>query len=278
MNKKFLDSVLHPMMNLVVAIFSISCVFPIVWLVYSSLKTQAEFSVNIISLPSHPQFANYLYVIQKYKIMGYFWNSLFSTVLSVAFIILLGVVIGYVLARFSFRGRNLLYVFFISGMLIPVQSFLIPLFIQFKSFHMLDNRFTLIPPYVAFGLPVAIFLFESYIKTIPVEMDEAACIDGCSVGRTMTRVIFPLCRPVLATVIILSFLASWNEFSFAMVLTKSEALKTLPVGLANFAGVYKVDYTKLMAALVISILPVIITYLLFYKKIIEGMTAGAVKG
>jgi raffinose/stachyose/melibiose transport system permease protein len=141
-----------------------------------------------------------------------------------------------------------------------------------------DKFFTLIIPYIAIRLPLSIFLFESFIKTIPIELDEAAYMDGASTFFTMTRIIFPVCKPVMSTIVILAFLDTWNEFPFALVLVTKNIYRTLPVGLTNFYGQYTTNYTTLMAALVLSILPVIIVYLLFYKKVMQGMTAGAVKG
>ncbi|MBZ4644571.1 MAG: ABC-type sugar transport system, permease component [Clostridia bacterium] len=273
-----IKKILGFLLNIVMMLFSFTCIFPLIWMMYSSLKTQKEFSLNIISMPLKPQFDNYIQAIKVGKMQIYFFNSLFISIISVIGIIIIAFITGYFLSRYQFRGRNFLYVFFLSGMLIPIHSLLIPVFIQFKWLGFLDKRFTLILPYIAFGLPMAVFLLESFIKSIPVEIEEAAVIDGSPIFTTLMRIILPICRPVISTVLILSFLNAWNEFPFALILVKSQKLKTLPVGLTNFNGQYSVNYTQLMAALVIAVLPVIIIYLLFYKKIIQGMTAGAVKG
>jgi len=264
--------------NIVVILFSFTCIFPILWLLYSSMKTQKEFSLSIISLPTHLNFDNYAAVMNGGKIPRYFLNSLFVSLIAVSLIVILAFVTGYFLSRYRFRGRNLIYIMFLSGMLIPVHSLLIPIFIQFRNLGLLNNRITLILPYIALGLPLAIFLFDSFIHTIPIEMEEAAYIDGLSIPKMMMYIILPLCRPVISTIIILSFLYCWNEFPFALVLVSSEAFKTIPIGLANFSGALTAKYTLLMAALVIATIPVLIVYLAFYKKIIQGMTAGAVKG
>lgn len=264
--------------NTIMLVFSITCIFPIIWIIYSSFKTKDEFMMDIMSLPQQPQLGSYEKAFSSGSMQTYFFNSIFNTVITVVLVIFLAFCIAYVLARYTFKGRNFIYTMFIVGMLVPVYSLIVPLFIQFKSIGLYDKLGTLILPYIALRLPLSIFLFESYIRTIPFELEEAAYIDGAGPIRTMFKIIFPICMPVTSTVLILAFLDTWNEFPFALVLNTSESLRTLPVGLTGFYGQYTTDYTTLMAALVVSILPVIIVYFIFRNKIIQGMTAGAVKG
>ncbi len=264
--------------NLIMVLFSVTCIFPIIWILYSSLKTKDEFMLNIISLPEHLQFNNFYRAFIEGKMYTYFISSVLNSVVTVFFVILISFCIGYVLSRYKFKGRDFIYTLFIAGMLIPMYALIVPLFIQFKTLGLYDKFFTLIIPYIAIRLPLAIFLFESFIKTIPVELDEAAYMDGATTFFTMVRIILPVCKPVMSTILILAFLDTWNEFPFALVLVTKDVFRTIPVGLTNFYGQYTTDYTTLMAAMVISILPVITVYLIFNKKIIQGMTAGAVKG
>ena len=264
--------------NIALWLLSITCIFPIVWMIYSSLKTQKEFAIDIISLPQKPAFSNYVQAITEGNLGTYFMNSVYYTVISVLIAVILSFVIGYILSRFKFRGRTFIYYFFLAGMLIPIYALLIPIFLEFKAFGLLNKRITLILPYIAFALPVGVFLVESYVKAIPWEMEEAACIDGCRFGQTMSRIILPMCQPVLSTTAILSFLNTWNEFPLALVLIRSNRLKTMPLGVTNFVGTYTENYTLMLAALSISALPVIIVYLLFYSKVMNGMVSGAVKG
>lgn len=278
MKHNFLKIISQTLVNLFMIAFSITCIFPLIWMFYSSLKTKQEFVLDIISLPKVLHFDNYVAAIKIGKMHLYFGNSLFNSVVSVIFIIVIGFIVAYFLSRYNFKGRNIIYVLFLFGMLVPVHSLLIPIFIQFKVLGLLDKRFTLLLPYIAFGFPMAIFLFESFIKSTPVEIEEAAYLDGSSTSTVIFRIIFPICRPVLSTTLILSFLNSWNEFPFALILLKKQSLKTIPIGLSNFNGQYTVNYPQLMAAMVIAVLPVIIMYLLFSKRVIEGMTAGSVKG
>lgn len=264
--------------NVLVSLLSITCVFPILWMLYSSLKSQREFALDTVGLPTELHFENYAKAFSEGKIGSYFANSLLDTVITVIVVILVSFVTGYCLSRFVFLGRRFLYYLFLSGMLIPIYALLIPIFIEFKALDLLNKPITLILPYIAFALPVAVFLIESYVKSVPTDLEEAAFIDGCSLVRSMFSIIMPICKPVLATCAILTFLNTWNEFPLALVLIRSNSLKTMPIGLTNFVGTYTVNYPLMMAALVISTLPVIIIYLLFYNQIMEGMVAGAVKG
>jgi ABC-type sugar transport system, permease component len=264
--------------NAVMIVFSLACVFPIVWIIYSSLKTKDEFMLNSVSLPHQLQFHNYYKAFVEGKMYQYFISSSLNSAVTVIVVVVLSFCTAYALSRFRFKGRNLIYTYFIVGMLIPVYGLIVPLFLQFKQLGMYDKFYTLLLPYIAIRLPLPIFLFESFIRTVPMELDEAAHMDGASTFYTMTRILLPICKPAIATVIILSFLDTWNEFPFSLVLVSHDSFKTLPVGLTNFYGQYTSDYTTLMAAMVLSILPVMAVYLAFYKNIIQGMTAGAVKG
>jgi raffinose/stachyose/melibiose transport system permease protein len=258
--------------------FSLLSIFPFVWMLYSSLKTEAEFALNIISLPKIPVFSNYVNAIKTGHMGEYALNSLFNGVITVVLTAFAAYIAAYFLSRYNFKGRTLVYGLFVAGMLIPVHSLMVPIFVEYRAAGFLNNRFTLIPVYLSFGMPMAVFLIESFIGSIPIELEEAALIDGSSMVRTMFTIIMPLCRPVLATVVILTFMNTWNEFPFALVLIRDNALKTIPIGLRNFQGAYTAQYTQFMAGLAVSLIPVMAVYILFYKKIIVGMTAGTVKG
>jgi raffinose/stachyose/melibiose transport system permease protein len=263
--------------NAFIALLSLTCIFPVAWMTYSSLKTKTEFAQSVLALPRDPQFSNYVRAFQIGEMNIYFFNSLIISALSVATIVVTAFLAAYALARYTFRLRSLIYTAFISGLLIPIHGLLIPIFILFSRTGLLDRRITLLLPYAAFGLPIAIFVLESFIRAIPREMEEAAHMDGASLQSMLFRVILPMCGPALSTTFILSFLGAWNEFPFALVLIKSKALKTLPIGLTNFSGQYFTDYPKLMAALMIALLPVIAVYLVAHRAIMRGMVAGAVK-
>lgn len=257
--------------------FSLTCVFPIIWIGYSSLKSLGEFERDIIKLPESPGFENFAEVFRKLDMPSLLFNSFFNTSVSLVFIVLLGFILAYPLARFRFPGRNIVYTLLMFGMLIPIHGIMVPLFIQFQQLGIYNTRLALPIPYIAFGLPMTVFLMESYIRSIPRAMEEAAAIEGMGYWGTMFRIIWPMCGPVAATVLVLQFFSRWNEFAFALILVRDKALQTLPLGLTVFSSDYSTQYTQLMAALIISIAPVVTMYLIFSKKVMEGMTAGAVK-
>ena len=265
-------------LNGVIWLFSLSCVFPVFWLLYSSFKTEAEFNRNIITLPAVPQFVNYIDAYRSAHLGRLVLNSAFNAILSMVLVILLSFTIAYLLARYNFRGNRVIYYLFLFGMLIPIHALLVPVFVQFKAMGLFDKRITLLFPYVAFNLPLSLFLMEGYIKGIPNELDEAAFIEGSGIVRTMYSIIFPVVKPVVVAVGLLTFIFTWNEYPFALVLINSGKLRTISLGLVSFKGEYSTNYPLQMAGIVIATAPIILLYLLFNRQIIEGMTEGSVKG
>lgn len=278
--EKLKKGILAIFLNAILLIFSLSCIFPLVWMFYSSLKEKRVFNADIMGLPTNPSFSNYVKILtnKDYHIFQSLFNSARTTILSVVVIILFGFIVGYILSRFKFPGNRLLYLIFLMGMLIPIHSLLVPIYLVFTSTHMANQWFTLIIPYVAFGIPIAIFLVEGYVKSIPISLEEAAAIDGSSFTRTLFTIIMPICKPILTTVGIIQTFSCWNEFSFALVLLKDQRLQTVPLAMTQFTGQFSSDYTKIMAAMLITMSPIVIFYFVFSKQIIQGMVAGAVKG
>ncbi len=267
-------------MNLILWIFSLSCIFPIVWMIYSSLKEKRAFNADIIGLPKSPTLINYTRILSNpdYHLAQSMWNSLRTTVLSIILIIAFSFIVGYILARVHFKLNRVLYIMFLMGMLIPIHSLLVPIYVVFKRCGISNHWFTLLLPYVSFGLPMGIFLVEGFVKTVPVDLEEAAAIDGSSFSHTLWNIIFPICRPILVTVAIIQVFSCWNEFSFALVLIKDVGLQTVPLALTQFKGQFASDYPKQMAAMLITMAPIVVLYFAFSKQIINGMVAGAVKG
>lgn len=278
--QKAKTGVLSFFLNLLMLVFSLSCIFPLVWMFYSSLKTKRVFNADIMGLPKEPTLSNYQKILTNtdYHIGQSMWASVRTTVISILFIALFGFIVGYILSRIKFKGNRLLYVMFLMGMLIPVHSLLVPIYIVFNKTGLGNQWFTLIIPYVAFGLPMAVFLVEGYIKGIPVELEEAAAIDGSSFTRTLFSIILPVAKPILVTIAIIQVFSCWNEFSFALVLIKDVRLQTVPLAMTMFKGQFASDYPKIMSAMLTTMAPVVILYFVFSKQIIKGMVAGAVKG
>ena len=267
-------------MNLVLWIFSLSCIFPLVWMLYSSFKEKRAFNADIIGLPKSPTLINYIRILtnKDYHLAESMWNSVRTTVLSIIMIVLFSYIVGYILARVRFKLNRALYAMFLMGMLIPVHSLLVPIYVVFRNCGLSNRWFTLLLPYVSFGLPMGIFLVEGYVKGIPISLEEAAAIDGSTFSKTLFQVILPICKPILVTVAIIQVFSCWNEFSFALVLIKSVGLQTVPLALTQFKGQFASDYPKQMAAMLITMAPIVVLYFAFSKQIIKGMVSGAVKG
>lgn len=257
---------------------SVTCLFPVIWLIYSSMKTSAEFDISVVSLPSAFNLENFKKVLEISNMERYMLNSILIAGVSVVLTLLFSFVIGYFLARYKFKFSKAIYGGFLVGMLIPVHSLMIPIYVIFSKLGLNDRLLTLVLPYVAFQLPVAMYIVESYIHSIPVEVEEAAAIDGANFSTILFKIVFPMTLPALTTAGIIAFFYCWNEFSFALVLTTQETLRTIPLGLTMFNGSYTTNYPMLMAAMTIAIAPALILYGLFSKNIMNGMLAGAVKG
>ena len=274
------DGVISIFNNSVLGIFSATCIFPLVWMFYSSLKEKRVFNADIMGLPTEPTLINYERILtnKDYHLAESMWNSMRTTALSIFLIVLFSFIVGYILSRVRFKGNRPLYLMFLMGMLIPIHSLLVPIYVVFKDCQLNDKWFTLLFPYVSFGLPMGIFLVEGYVKGIPISLEEAAAIDGSSFSNTLWRIILPICKPILITVAIIQVFSCWNEFSFALVLMKSVSLQTVPLALTQFKGQFASDYPKQMAAMLLTMSPIVVLYFMFSKHIIKGMVAGAVKG
>ena len=278
--KRIGNGVTSVVLNAIMLLFSLSCIFPLIWMLYSSLKVKREFNRDIISLPTNPTIQNFVDVLTNpdYHIGDSILNSVRTTVISVSLIVFFGFIVGYFLARIRFKGSKIIWMMLLMGMLIPVHSLLVPIYVVFNRVGLSNQWFTLIIPYVAFGLPIAVFLCQSFIKEVPTALEEAASIDGCSFSGTLFKVIMPICKPIMITVAILQTFSCWNEFSFALVLIRDTALQTVPLAMTQFTGQFSSDYPKIMAAMLITMAPIVILYFAFSKQIIKGMVAGAVKG
>jgi len=267
-------------MNAILIVFSLSCIFPLVWMFYSSFKEKRAFNADIIGLPKAPTLVNYTRILgnSDYHLAESMWNSVRTTGISIILIVLFSFIVGYILARVHFKLNRPLYAMFLMGMLIPIHSLLVPIYVVFKNCGISNQWYTLLLPYVSFGLPMGIFLVEGFVKGVPVALEEAAAIDGSSFSNTLFKIILPICKPILVTVAIIQVFSCWNEFSFALVLIKDVGLQTVPLALTQFKGQFASDYPKQMTAMLITMAPIVVLYFAFSKQIIKGMVSGAVKG
>ncbi|MBS4206663.1 carbohydrate ABC transporter permease [Bacillus sp. FJAT-50079] len=259
-------------------LFVIINAYPIIWMAINSFKSEKEFATNQFGFPKKFLLENYTAAWDIANLGVLFKNSIFITLTATLLTVFIGALASYFLSRFEFKLSKWIYGFFIFGLLIPIHATLVPMFILMKNLGLLNSPITLLFPYIAFHLPITIFILTSFMKGFPKDIEESAIMDGCGIFKIFWSIILPMSRPAIATTVILNFIYNWNEFSFALVLINDPELQTLPLGLANFAGQFTTNYGAQMAGLTMSLIPIVIFYILFEKNIVKGMTAGAVKG
>jgi ABC-type glycerol-3-phosphate transport system permease component len=273
------------MVYFILCTFLVVVVFPMLWLFYTSLKTDQAIFINPFDLPTldNLQWKNFAVAWTKASFGQYFFNSVIVTASTMAFSLLFSSMAAYALARFIFPGARFILLFFIAGMMIPLQLSIIPLFFQMKAMHLLSTRHGLIMVYIAFSMPFSIFVLTGFFKTLPSSVYEAAIIDGAAEWGAFWYVMLPLARPGLVTVSIFNFLGIWSEYFMAFMFLngeKAEKISTLPLGLANatIESQYRSDWGVAFAALVLFVIPPLIAYVFLQKKLTKGITMGAVKG
>jgi len=262
----------------ILSIASIAQLFPLVWLVdFSLCKSGDLFGSEILKWPSDPQFINYKTAWVDGKIPQYLFNSIFINVATIVLTVLFSLMMGYALVRMKWRIRKSVMTFILLGLMIPIHATLLPNFITFKAVGIQDSYLSLILPYVAFGLPLGVFLMSGFLESIPRALEEAAVIDGCGVFKIIFYIILPITRPAISTVVIMTFLNTWNEFIMAATYLSSDQYKTLPFAVYNFAGQYASNYAVQFAVMALVALPSLIIYIVLNEHITKGAMAGAVK-
>ncbi len=251
--------------------------FPLMWMAWSSFKTNAEIFDSPLSLPTSVDFSRWAEAWEVGNLGRYALNSVIVTTVSVVAILILAALAAFAFSRFEFRGRGVLLGLFAFGLLMPIQSYFIAQNSLFEMLNLKDTRWALIVPYAAMGLSLAVYLLKVYLDSLPRELFEAARVDGCGDARMFTVLVLPLLRPGLATVAIFSALNAWNEFLLALLYITNDALKTIPTGLLAFSSRYVTDYQLLFAALTIITLPMVAVYVMFHRQIVAGVTEGSLK-
>lgn len=255
-------------------------VYPLLWNVMASFKTNAEVMENPWSLPRGFEWNNYVQAFTTARIGDYMLNSVVVVLMSMAVLLLAAVPSAYVIGRMRFRGVIFIKNFYMAGIFVGGVYIIVPLFIMMNSMNMLDNLFWLSAIYATGSLPFSVFLLTGFMKSIPHDYEEAAMIDGCGYFGTLIRIILPMARPGIITLIVFSFFDFWNEYVMAMTFITTDAKKTIPVGLSNLMQIqqYATDWGSLFAGLSIVLAPTIIVYALLQKKLTDGMMLGGVKG
>jgi raffinose/stachyose/melibiose transport system permease protein len=259
-------------------IFAILAVYPIYWLVIQSFKTTQEYmTTSKLALPKTWFFKNYPFAWTTGRFTILFLNSILYTSVTVVSVIILSFMAGFAFAKLPSKLTPILHGSFIIGILLTLQSILVPLFLMINAAGLYNTRLGVLIPYIGIGLPMAVYLSTEYIKSVPDSIIESARIDGAKYLRIFQSIIMPIAAPVAATVAILGVTGTWNEFILVNILVSKNELKSLPVGINMFSGALASDYGKQFSALVIGMVPMIVFYFIFRKRITTGVAAGAVK-
>lgn len=250
---------------------------PIFWVVAASLKDAVSIASAPLALPSKLLIGNYGEAWDAGHFGQYFLNSVLVVIPSVTGVLGLSLLSGFAFARWSFPGKRILFGTFLLGLTLPLGVLVIPLFYEMKALGLLDSLWALILPQVSILLPFGTLMMRAFIQDVPSEIFDAAWIDGCSDLQMLRLVVAPLVRPALFSLMVLAFMWTWNQFLLPVVLTQTEASRTLPLGLNLFKGRYGTDLPLLMAGATITFLPVVLVYLVFQRHFIRGISAGAFK-
>ena len=263
---------------ILLTLLAVLYVAPLLWMVSVSLKTNTEIFQNPFKLPAVFQFNNYKVAWTTGKLGIASLNSVIVCGVSLIITMFVGSMAAFAIGRMKWKFANFVLTYFLLGMMIPVHCVLIPLFIHFSNSGLTNSLLGLILPYVTFSLPMSIFIMVNFYRNLPTELMEAACIDGCSIYQIFFKIALPLARTGLFVTGVMTFVNNWNELLLAMVFISDVTKKTLPVTLTYFVGPYQTNYVQMFAAIVIAIAPSILVYSCFSNQIVEGLTAGAVKG
>ena len=255
-------------------------VFPLVWVVVTSFKTDQEIFFSPWTPPAQFMFDNFVRAWSKAMIGQYFFNTLIVLIPAIFFTLVFSTMAGYVLARFVFPGNRIIFYAFMGGMLFPVMLALVPLFFLLQSFKIIDSHFGLVLVYIAYSLPFTIFFMTGFLKTLPTELLEAAIIDGAGQYQLFFDIVIPLSKNGLVSMGIFNFLGQWNQYILPLVLLTSSNKYVLSQGLAflQHQQRYQSDWSGLFAAIVIVMVPTLVVYTIFQNQIQRGLTVGALKG
>lgn len=263
---------------LVMGLFSLLTIYPILWMIMNSFKTTRDFQMDQLGWPRNFVFDNYSGAWRLGEFAKLIPNSFIYTIVSTLGVILLSALAGFAFAKIPKRATRWIYASFVIGILLSVESLMIPLFLEVNVLGIYDTRFAVLLVYIGAGLPIGIYLATEFIKSIPTALVESARIDGAGYLRVFWSIIVPMTVPVATTLAILNISKVWNEFALINILVSKTDLKSLPLGVFRFSGSLSSDYGKQFAALTIGMAPMLLFYVIFRRQITQGVTAGAVKG
>lgn len=267
----------NPIVYFVALVLVAVLLVPIVYIILGGFRTNSEITVDPAGFPQTWQVVNYVEVLTNAVFWRQVGNSTIAAVATTVFVVLLGLMASYVLARYQFRGRGLMYALFAAGLMFPMTVAITPLYILVRTFGLMNSLGGVIVPQIAFALPVTIIILVPFLQAIPRELQEAAAIDGAGRIGFFWRIVVPLSMPGVITVGILAFIASWNSYLLPLFILNNEASYTLPLGVQAFASQYSVDTARVLAFTSLSMIPALVFFSLFERRIVGGLT-GAVKG
>jgi len=263
----------------IIFIYIFITLVPLIWVLSTSLKSNdVAVSLPPKILPSDPTIENYIFVITEPRLLHSLINSLLVSLGSTGLSVLISALGGYAFARFKFRGKNILLSIVLGLFMIPIIINIIPLYLMLSQVGLLNSIFTLMITFQILIIPLNIFLLKNYFETIPYELEEAALVDGCSRFGILRRIIIPLSTPGLAIASVLAFRFSWNEFLLPIVLSNRPDSLVFQVALYQFISIYRIEWGYLTAGINIALIPIVVLMLLFQKQLIQGLTAGSLKG
>jgi raffinose/stachyose/melibiose transport system permease protein len=263
---------------IVLALFTMIAVGPLFWVFISSFKTNREILASAFALPTSWDFKGYRAALDLSPIFDFYKNSIFISFISTFLNLFIVSMSAYVIGRFEFKGRKSLTYMMSSSLLIPTAALMMPVYIIWTKLGFYDTRLGLILIYAALGLPTSFFILRSHFMTVPKEIEEAALMDGAGFCTTFFQIVLPMVRSGLATAAILQFLTSWNEFMFALILTKSKNVRTLPLALNYFTSQFSFNYTAMFAGIIMVVLPSILIYTILQEQVTDSMVEGSIKG
>ncbi len=258
--------------------YALSILYPIFLMLLTSFKTTREIFTNPFGFPASLDFSSYIKLFTISNYLTYFKNSLFVTLISLLIILVITSMASFVLAKYEFKLKKFLYIFFVIGMIIPIRLGTISILRLMIGINANDTLFSVIIVGIAVGIPFGIFVLTDFIKMIPEELSAAARVDGCTEPSIFRIVIIPLLRPALATVAIINYIPLWNDFWFPLIFLKSDNVKTVPLATALLFGQYQTNYSLVFAVLSMASIPVMLFYILFSKQFVKGLSSGALKG
>ncbi len=266
---------------LLVAVLTFSALlflFPLFLIFINCLKSQPEITASLLAPPTQFHFENFPNAMEQMNYLSAFSNSIIVTVFSVAGLVLLSSMAAYQVVRRKCLASRIISALMVASMAIPFQVLMVPSVIVARELHLVNSRQGLIVMYWGFLLPMAMFLYQGFVKGVPRELEEAAMIDGCGQLRAFFRIVFPMLKPITATVAIINIMGVFNDFTLPLIMLSSQKMKTLPLSFSVFYSSYLNEWQLIMAGLVLSIFPVLVFFLLMQKNIMDGLTAGALKG